>query len=465
MTLQNIWKNPIMMTDVYNLSHWYLKKDVSWDISHIYNRKQPMVLYGFNEIVEQVCNRKIYDDDIQEAAEYADKMNMGPFPIDMWMIVAKDYKGRLPLRVDSLPEGTWVPKGTPFAKIRNTEEDMAELVTWFEGMFLHASFPSGCATRAAYMRQYLIDQKCQLHRFHNFGFRGHNSMENFYWGSTAWNLFLTGTDDFASKYHTPKAPISSIPASAHKVEQQFVNELDGYLWQIEGAKKNGKKILALVIDTYDANRFITKYLDIVTKYAQNRGIHIVYRPDSGNTLDQAISIHNLAFNRGYKNVSTIIGEGMTFEKAKEYDKVLFTKGVPLDFVAYGIGAGFYKDIDRDYLGFAMKTARSAGHDVMKFSNDAIKQSIPGDISLIRHKTEQGNPTSHMVVTSPTSQGDLYQTIYDYNQRSTRPEFKIETWDEIYSRCKTLVPDEHASILIGYDIQDRIKECRKLHGLE
>lgn len=418
-----------------------------------------MVLYGFNETVLKVLNRRIYEDDIEQASEMADKMGVGPFPSDMLFQIAKDFKGRIPLEVKALPDGMWVPKGTPFAWIRNTEPGFGEMVSLYEAVFLHASFPSGCATRAAEMKQYLVKNQCPISRFHSFGFRGHNSMENAYWASTAWNLFLTGTDDFMSKLHTPKAQISSIPATAHKTIQSFDNELEAYRYSIQAAHDNGHKIVAIVIDTFDAERFITTYMDDCAEFAKSRGVHVVFRPDSGNVLGQAIRIHNRAVNKRYTNVSVIIGEGMTFDKIKEYDAQLIRHAVPLPFVSYGIGAGFYKDIDRDYLGWAMKTARVNGRDVMKFSNDPIKQSIPGEVSLTY--MVGGN----LCVSQPTSVGDLYQTIYAYNERSKRPEFNVQRWDDIYERCKTVEPHPLSMVVLSLDLQEKIARIRRENGLE
>lgn len=458
MTLDDIWNNPLTWIDSYSSTHHFLKENQDWELSHIYNRARPMVLYGFSETVLKVLNRRIYEDQIEEASEMADKIGVGPFPIDMLFEIAKDFKGRIPLEVKALPDGTWVPKGTPFAWIRNTEPGFGEMVTLWEAMFLHASFPSGCATRACELKEYLVKHQLPLNRFHSFGFRGHSSLENAYWASTAWNLFLTGSDDFMSKYHTPKASITSIPATAHKTIMSFADERHAYWYSIVSAHQKGHKIVAIVIDTYNADRFIEQHLKYCADTAKVLGMHVVFRPDSGNVIQQAVAIHNVCTNLRITNASVIIGEGITFEKIKEYDAILTKYGVPLAFVSYGIGAGFYKDIDRDYLGWAMKTARSNGRDVMKFSNDPIKQSIPGEISITRIKNGP-----NLLVSSPTSHGDLFQTIYAYNERSKRPECNPQSWDDIHYRCKTVRPEE-SMIVLSIEIQDKIQEIKKRNAL-
>lgn len=458
MTLKEIWDNPLILTDVYNISHPYLKCNLDFDQSHIYNRAQPMVLYGFNETVRNILDRRITEQNVIDASEYAEQMGMGPFPEEIFMRIVKEFGGYLPLKVSALEDGTWVPKNTPFAKIENTIKGFGDLPTYFEAILLHSYFASSCATRAAYMKQYLLRNNMNIWRFHSFGFRGHNSLESAYWAGTAWNLFLQGTDDFHTKKHTQKAQIGSIFASAHKVEQQFDKELNGYFRAIDAAKSNGKNIVAIPIDTYDSDRFIDKYMELVANYGKTLGITVIFRPDSGETLEQAIHIHNKSTNLKLTNVGVIIGESVTFDRIKEDDQKLVRSGVPYNFVSWGVGAGFYKDLDRDWLGWAMKTSISNGKDRMKFSMDKIKQSIPGNVGLIQHKTEQGTPTSNMIITSNIQPNDLYRTIYNSDEKSVY--IYTQTWDQIYEKCKTIDPDPMSMSIVSMDIQEKMEKLRK-----
>ena len=422
MTLDDIYSNPLVLTDVYNLSHSFLKENVDYEISNICNRSRPMILYGFNETVHHLLNRQIDVGMVMEAEECAKKMGM-KFPVDMWMNCVDRMKGYIPLKVEALPDGTWVPKGTPFAQITNTEEGFGELVTWWEGIFLHTSFPSACATRAMEMRRYLDDNGLPIHKLHSFGFRGHRSTEDAYWATTAWNLFLEGTDDFHGIYHCPNAPLSSIPATAHKTIQQFDDEIKGYMHAIDHAKVNGHKAVALVIDTYDPMNFIHKMMRDVFEHAEKIGINVVLRPDSGDLLQQTVMIYGMAKLWEFKNVSVIIGEGMSLENVKKFDKELGYKKIPLEFVSYGVGSGYYNDLDRDYLGFAMKTAYSNGKDRMKLTkSNPFKRSLPGCVQLIRNS--YGN------IEVEYTQKGLYKIIYEMDERSSRPKVNRQAWDDI-----------------------------------
>lgn len=455
---EETYYNPIMLTDAYNLSHFFLKENVDKEISLIFNRNRPMILNGFSQIVHSIIDQPITDRMIVEAKREADNMGM-PFPFEMWQRVVDEFAGYLPLKIEALPDGTWCPKGTPFAKINNTEKGFGELVTWFEPVLLHASFDSGCATRAFEIRKYLDDNKLNKHRVHSFGMRGHNSMENAIKAGKAWRLFLNGTDDFHTQWVTD-AKGKSIPATAHKTIQQFDDEYYAYTYSIDQTKKHGFNIVALVIDTYDPIRFIKYYSRKIAEYAKSQGVHIVFRPDSGLVKDQAFALYTIMSTHGLlQNTSCIIGEGITFDKIIEYDSYFKALGCDLNWFNYGMGAGFYKDIDRDYLGFAMKTSYSNGQNRMKFSADPIKQSIAGDIKVyscdgyddemwVGYLKEPNIPYFGYKL--------LYKTLYDSSGIS-----KVYKWNEIKERAESYLNKELQDVInIGGDVLDESERLRK-----
>lgn len=420
--LKDIRRNILLLTDGYNLSHTDLKENTDYEISHIYNRSRGMILYGFNETVIDLLNTKIEVDMVEEAKELAWKMGMR-FPFDMWYKVATELEGQIPLRVQALPDGSWVPKGTPFAQVMNTVEGFGEIVTWFEPIYLHTYFPSGCATEAFWLRKYLEAMDLPLERFHSFGFRGHQGLESAYWAGTAWNLFLTGTDDFHTKYHTPTANISTIPATAHKTIQQFDEEFDGFIKAIDGATKYESKTVALVIDTYNPENIIKNMARTLITYAKTKGIHIIFRPDSGDLINQSIRMWEL-YNYA-DNWSMIIGEGMTLEKIEEFDKTLLESGFPLEKMSYGIGAGFYKHIDRDWLGHAMKTAYSNGKPRMKFSTP-FKTSIPNQVNLVMVDGEMTVDYTR----DGANHDALYMDVWYYDTKTDKPYWERQDWKDI-----------------------------------
>ena len=220
----------------------------------------------------------------------------------------------------------------------------------------------------------------------SFGFRGHRSLEDAMWAGSAWALFLESSDDLHIAYHRREAKLSSIPALAHKVVSQYDEENDSFYRAIDYAHEIGAPRVALVIDTYDVYRVINHMTVSLAKYAKERGVHIALRPDSSDTWKQTVDIYDIVNENELDNVSVVIGDSLSLETAKEADKYFLKNNVPLTFVSYGIGAGFYKHIERDTLGYAQKTAYSNSAARMKFSGDALKRSIPGRIAV--YKTEK-----------------------------------------------------------------------------
>lgn len=410
-----IYENPLLLTDCYNTSHYFLKQDSSFELSHMYNRAKGMILYGLHEKIEKIIGTKIEKWMITEAEYHAKKMGL-VFPTEMWMRVVNECDGVLPLKIQTLEEGTFVPTGSPFCQIRNTKEGFGELVTWLEPVLMMAYYSSHCATRAVEIRDYLREKKDQygydegfMWRVHSFGFRGHRSLEDAYWAGTAWNLALNGTDDFHTSLYTPDAVIGSISALAHKVTQQFDEEYECFIKAIDQASIQENKIVAMVIDTYDANNVIENYIVKLAKYAKEKGVHCVFRPDSGDIKAQALRIYEIVSENNLENVSVILGEGITFEVIKEYDVWFEENNVPLSFIFYGLGSGFYNDIERDGLGWAMKTAFSNGKPRMKFSENPIKRSIPDAVDIV-YSQDENNLIVYREGSAPVS--GKYITIYD-----------------------------------------------------
>lgn len=460
--LNELRKNPLLLTDSYNLSHYRLKINMDWEISHLYNRREGMILYGFREIALNLLSVQLTQEQLQEAERGAAMQGL-VFPTELFQRVIDECGGYAPIAIESLPEGTWCPAGTPFAQVRNKKEGFGELVSWWEGIFMQAYFPSACATEAFHMRRYLDLKQAEqgadggfIWRLHSFGFRGHRSLEDAYWAGTAWNLSLQGTDDFHTTKHTPNAIIGSISALAHKVTQQYDDELACFMHAIDATAAVGEKVVALVIDTYDADRVIREYLPQLGQHAREQGVRIVLRPDSGDVLRQAIDIYRVAEANGLLNdAAVIIGEGMSFEQVRQYDEILEQNSIPLAFVSYGVGSGFYGHIGRDTLGWAMKTAYSNGQDRMKFSMDAGKRSIPGEVKVARNEMNQ------LVIHAADERGitGLYEVIYEHDGQGTGTPHMLpagpDHWEAVQNRMRG-ENEQQQTIILSDTIESKIR---------
>jgi nicotinamide phosphoribosyltransferase len=431
----------------------------------MYNRAEGMILYGFSEIACVLLEIQLEHWMIDEAIECAKRKGLN-FPEKIFRRVVDEFNGYSPIEIEIFREGKWCPKGSPFAQIRNTVEGFGELVTWWEAVLMKAYFPSACATEAFHMRKYLEAEQKKfgydaqfMWKFHSFGYRGHRSEEDAYWAGTAWDLFLHGTDDFhTALYISKEATIGSIAALAHKVTQQFDKEFDCYKHAIMTTASKGEKIVAIVIDTYDAYKVINEYLVTLCAIARQQGVHLVFRPDSGNTWGQAVLIYEVCRRNGIKNASVIIGENMSLENAKKCDDFLKEHGVPTNFVFYGIGGGFYNHITRDTLGWAMKTAFSNGKPRMKFAMEPIKRSIPGIVDVI---DQSGELYVIPRIDGKRASNSIYTTIYSYDGTTSKPLFLEFDWEE--TRQLALTQDgKQERIYIDARIADLVEEFKKIY---
>jgi len=102
--------NPVLLTDVYNLCHQDFKINTDWEVSHIYNRNSPMILYGLNKTIEYVFDTmQITHDNVIEAEQYASEMDVW-FPSDLFYSIIDDLNGYMPVTIQAIPDGNWVPR-------------------------------------------------------------------------------------------------------------------------------------------------------------------------------------------------------------------------------------------------------------------------------------------------------------------------------------------------------------------
>jgi nicotinamide phosphoribosyltransferase len=455
-------KNGILKTDMYVYSHPFLLPPAAKDdiqVAHLYNRAKPMILMGFNRLVRETLKKKYTIEMINEAEP---KIIVAGLPFDRitWERVVNECNGYLPLKIESLPDGTYCPKGTPFCQIFSTKPGFGSLVEFVEAQLMKGYFASACATKAWEIRNYLKSVGLPANQVHSFGFRGHRSEQDAEACTEAMALFLPSSDDSHGLEICPDAKITSIPALSHYVVQQWDSEFECYVHAIEFAATQPAKIVAIVIDTYSAIKFIEHYLILLATLAKKLGVRVVFRPDSGNTVQQMIDIYKILKASNLENDhNVIIGEGITLERIKEIHKLMSLANVPLPFCFFGMGGGFYNDIERDTLGWAQKLAQAGARGRMKFSENPIKRSIPGIVKL---SYIDGGRLKVFDITEAFVNSE-YQTIYEFNpDKRKTPKVKKTTWKqakflvENYEFNKNQANYEQESIDISTVIKERIE---------
>lgn len=426
MEWQFYYQNPLMYTDSYNISHAFLgiKADVNSDnVMHIYNRNAPMILFGFNHILNKILNVRIADKMVEEIKQAATNTDLEHwFDYNTWITIIDNFDGIIPIKVYVLPEFSFVPKNTPFCQIYCTGiERPSDIMAWFEGMILHAYFPSTCLTNM-YINYY-------EHRnyIHNFGFRGARSLEDAFWSDLAWSL-LCGSSDSIHIWNAldnpEKVKITTIPALAHKVVQQYRVDIDNHhnqntnnernidhynhylteeittnnaddhkfensemtchLNAIKSAKKNKSKSISLLIDTNSIDRYINRIMPQIIEMGEKLDVLPIFRLDSGNMIEDIKKIFKLYGKRKYK---LLLGDSIGSDYINKINSNEFGE-IPPELekkLVFGIGGKFYEEISRETLGWSMKLALFNNIPTMKFASG--KLSYPGLLKITENEKE------------------------------------------------------------------------------
>ena len=314
-----------------------------------------------------------------DKAEYYWKLHGLSFNREGWEQIKE--LGYLPIEIQAVPEGSFIPKDNVLVQVRNTDPRFSWLVTWLETILVQAVwYPSTVATNSKYckimMKEYLKDTGCENidgvlpFMLHDFGFRGASSLESAMIGGAAHLTNFMGTDTFPAldlirNYYNGENVGFSIPASNHAVITAWENEEDAFQNVLDHYLKEGT-VVACVSDSYDFYKAMemwgTKFKDQII----NSGGRLTCRPDSGNPEDVSLAgieslMKNFGYtvnNKGYKVlpncVRLIWGDGINRNKINEVLYYLAGHDIAAENIVFGMGAALLQQMDRDTCSFAFK---------------------------------------------------------------------------------------------------------------
>jgi nicotinamide phosphoribosyltransferase len=385
------------------------------------------LFFGLQGFIKEYLLNPITQAEIDEAEEIL-SLHGEPFNKDDWQYIVDSHKGKLPVIIKAIPEGTIVPTGNALVTIENTDPKCFWLTTWLETSLLRAIwYPTTVATQSWEIKQLIKsylektgDVAGLPFKLHDFGARGVSSFESAGIGGAAHLVNFMGTDTisgilYAKKYYDAGVCGFSIPAAEHSTITSWgrENEAKAYKNMLQQFAKQGS-IVAVVSDSYDvfnaAEEIWGKELkqDII-----DSGATVVIRPDSGDPIAvnvKLIEVLNRAFghtvnSKGYKllnNVRIIQGDGVSPYVIKTLLNAFEQNGWSADNIAFGMGGALLQGVNRDTLKFAMKCSSvcvdGEWRDVMKDPiTDSGKRSKAGRISLWRkgdsYETSVNKPTT------------------------------------------------------------------------
>lgn len=384
----------IFDTDSYKLSHNLQYPPGTQSIySTIYARKssipeiENVVFFGLQAYIQKYLSRPITDRDIDDAAMLANQHGL-PFNEKGWNEVLVHHRGRLPLHIQALPEGTVVRADGKVPMVSITSEPgFAWLVSHVETGILRAVwYPSTVATISKavkdLIRSMMSDTSDNIEeginfKLHDFGARGASSRETAMIGGAAHLLNFRGTDTvdsmpWLSQYYGADTVAGfSIPASEHSTMTSWgqVDELGAYRNMVEEFAQNGK-MFACVIDSYDTMAAVELWAkdEALLPEVKRKGATVVLRPDSGNPVEEPIKVIERLMelvgyetnSKGWKvlprHVRVIQGDGVNFNSIKQILATMRLKGLSIDNIAFGMGGALLQKVDRDTFGFCMKAS-------------------------------------------------------------------------------------------------------------
>lgn len=427
-----------MLTDSYKSSHWkQYPPGTNYVYSYLESRGgkfDETVFFGLQYFLKEYLQGVVVTEELVREAEVFVNQHIGPgvFNTEGWMKIVENG-GKLPLKIQALPEGIVVPTKTPLITVENTDPEFFWLVNYMETLLLQVWYPITVATISRECKKLLSKnlKETSNHptldsfnsslnfKLHDFGFRGVSSVESAALGGAAHLVNFMGSDTIPGiqmlrEYYHADMPGFSLSASEHSTVTSWGRENEGLAFE-NMLKQYPEGLVACVSDSYDIKEAVEVLWPRLKDQIMTRNGTLVIRPDSGHinmTLQVVLSslwkhFGGTVTDDGYKvldsHVRVIQGDGMNYESLNETLRYIRDIGFSTENVAFGMGGALLQKCDRDTQKFAFKcSAIQVGdewRDVYKAPSEldengnkkaSFKKSKTGRFSVER--TERGIET-------------------------------------------------------------------------
>lgn len=382
-------------TDSYKLSHW---KQYPPQVEHVYSYLEsrggmfPQTpFFGLQYyLLEYLTGQRVTLKEISRMEELtAAHMGPGIFNRDGWMHILEKHGGRLPIRIEAVPEGTRVETNNVLMTVENTDPRVPWLTSYLETLLLKVWYPTTVAALSWHTRCVIADYLEKTgdlagleFKLHDFGYRGVSSEESAGLGAAAHLLSFQGTDTLAgiellNWYYANRSgwsagvpmPGFSIPAAEHSTVTAWGRQREGDFFKHMLDTFPG--LVAVVADTYDvytaASQIVGGRLrEQILSRAPGQGL--VFRPDSGDPVEVVCDVLRRlgeAFgtetnDKGYKvlppQIRVIQGDGVNYHSIQGILNAMKARGWSADNIAFGMGGKLLQGVNRDTQKFAFKAS-------------------------------------------------------------------------------------------------------------
>lgn len=417
--MQFLEDNLVLMTDSYKLTHWkQLPPGTTRMQSYLESRGglfRDSVFFGLQYFIKRYLEgMRVTDIDIKQAKDFC-LYHFGTdehFNEEGWKHILNEHKGRLPIRIKAVPEGTVMPVKNALVIVENTDEKCAWLTNYIETLLVQLWYPITVATQSWNMKRairwYLEETGDPAgidYKLHDFGFRGVTCPEQAALGGAAHLVNFKGTDTIAgivlaANYYKAGVCGHSIPASEHSTITSWGKEHEvAAMRNMLNQYPTG--LVACVSDSFDIFKACSDiWGNKLRSQVMARDGVLVIRPDSGEPteiLPQLMELLGNAFGysvneKGYKvlhpKVRLIQGDGVDYDSMPKMMQAIRVKGWSIDNIAFGSGGGLLQKLNRDTMKFAFKCShvRVNGEDREVYKSpitDVVKTSKRGRLKLIK----------------------------------------------------------------------------------
>lgn len=410
--------NIILLTDSYKISHWMqYPEDTSKVYSYFESRGgmfSETLFFGLQYFLDTYLSTPITKEMVDEA-EAAYSLHFGSnslFNRKGWDYIVEKHKGKLPVRIKAVPEGTVVATHNVLMTVENTDPECFWLTNYLETLLSQVWYPTTVATLSKEMKKLIHryldktgDTALINFKLHDFGFRGVSSVESAGIGGAAHLVNFMGTDTVAAlivanKHYGETMAGFSIPASEHSTITSWGEHGEKEAMRNMIEKYGNNNLYACVSDSYDIYKACSDIWGGELKdNVLNANGTLIIRPDSGTphqVVVKCLDILGEKFgysinDKGYKvlnpKIRLIQGDGIDYEETRKILSEMERTGWSTDNVAFGMGGGLLQKVNRDTQKFAFKCSSAVVNDtprdVFKAPiTDNGKTSKKGRLSLV-----------------------------------------------------------------------------------
>lgn len=417
--------NPILDSDSYKYSHHKQypaeRGFISSYIESRGGRFDRTVFAGLQILLMNWEANPISMDMIDDAESYILDHGL-PFNREGWEIIVDELGGRMPIRIQAVPEGQIVPTKNVLVQIINTDDRFLWLVSFIETAILRAVwYPTTVATVSKetvdvirkFHEETADDLGAVMHSLHDFGSRGATSRESAGIGGVAHLFNSTGTDTvealrYARVFYGAHMGGKSLPAAEHSTATSW-----GRLGQANFVRRMVRAYdtpyVSIVSDSYDIFEMVRNtYCRTLIDEIKSSGKTIVIRPDSGDPVEvlkeiftilhQELSEEIIVNSKGYMMLPgyfrIIQGDGVNTQSITDILSMMKDRKWSAANIVFGMGGKLLQDVNRDTQRFAMKASAAQFNDdpwmdIFKDpKTDPGKASKKGRLALIYDGEDQ-----------------------------------------------------------------------------